>query len=94
VVRELSNNRAGLHKELGFLLITLLLSGCSTIGMTKVDKEYQDAGYILHCTEVAGDTCLTRQWFKEKQTTYERFHNDQEKEAGSTEAGEDSSTTE
>jgi hypothetical protein len=71
----MSNNRAGLHKELGFVLV-LLLAGCSTVGMTKVDQVYQDAGYYLHCTEVAGDNCLTHQWFKEKQTTYERFHNE------------------
>lgn len=74
-MKALSNNRAGLHKELGLLLIVAFLAGCSTIGMTKVDEKYQDAGYSLHCTEVAGDTCLTRQWFTEKQNTYERFHN-------------------
>ena len=28
---ELSNDRAGLHIELGFLLLTLLLSGCVTV---------------------------------------------------------------
>jgi uncharacterized protein YceK len=28
---ELSTDRAGLHKELGFLLIALLLSGCASL---------------------------------------------------------------
>lgn len=76
-MRGLSNNRAGL-KESGFVLLLLLpfiLGGCSTIGMTEVDKHYQDEGYVLHCTEVAGDTCLTHQWFKESQNTYQRYHN-------------------
>ena len=73
MMKALSNNRAGL-KELGLLLIVAILVGCSTLsGMTEVDKEYQDAGYSLHCTEVSGDTCLTRQWFNTTQNTYERY---------------------
>lgn len=68
------NNNARLHKELGFLLSMVLIAGC-TSGMTKVDKVYQDAGYSLHCTEVAGDNCLTHQWFNTTQNTYQRFHN-------------------
>ena len=78
MIRALSNNRAGLHKESGlvFLLFLVFFVGCNTIqGMTEVDKHYQDEGYILHCTEVAGENCLTRQWFKETQNTYQRFHN-------------------
>ena len=76
-MKGLSINRAGLHKELGFLLIALLLFfvGCGTTGMTKYDKESQDAGMTLHCTEVAGESCLTHQWFNEVQTTYQRYHN-------------------
>jgi len=82
--RALSNNRAGhtprdnLSIESGLVLLSLLvfLVGCETIdGMTGIDKFYQDEGYTLHCTEVAGDTCLTRQWFKEPQNTYQRYHN-------------------
>ena len=75
MMRGLSNNRAGLLKELGFLAL-LLLAGCTYNGMTKIDKEYQDAGYILHCTEVAGDNCLTKQWFNTTQNTYQRYHNE------------------
>ena len=73
MLKALSNNRAGLHKEVGLLLSMVLFMGCSAIGMTKVDKEYQDAGYILHCTEVSGDNCLTHQWFTTTQNTYQNF---------------------
>jgi len=73
MMKALSNNRAGLHKELGLLLVVVILAGCSTVGMTKVDKYYQDEGYTLHCTEVAGDECLTHQWFNTTQNTYQRY---------------------
>ena len=76
MLKGLSNNRAALLKERGLLLVlAFLITGCTYNGMTKVDKEYQDAGYILHCTEVAGDNCLTKQWFNSTKNTYQRYHN-------------------
>jgi len=75
--RALSNNRAGLKESgLVFILLLVLFAGCTTInGMTGIDKFYQDEGYTLHCTEVAGDNCLTHQWVKESLNTYQRYHN-------------------
>ena len=77
MIRALSNNRAGLKESgLVFLLLLVFLSGCTIIdGMTEIDKFYQDEGYVLHCTEVAGDTCLTHQWLKQPSNTYQRYHN-------------------
>lgn len=53
-----------------------LLSGCTYIGgMTEYDKQSQDAGLILHCTEVTGDKCLTTQWVQPgEELTYRRYH--------------------
>jgi len=54
--RELSNNEARLHIELGFLLLTLLLSGCCSLtsGMTPQEKiEYYNCYW--GCKNDAGD---------------------------------------
>jgi len=73
MLKELSGNRTS--SLIPLLLILLVLAGCSTVvGMTKVDKYYQDKGYTLHCTEVAGEECLTHQWFNHTVNTYQRFH--------------------
>lgn len=76
MLKALSNNRAGLHKEVGLLICMVLIMGCTYYydsGMTEIDKGYQDAGMSLHCTEVFGERCLTHQWFDEQQNTYRRF---------------------
>ena len=62
-------------KYLPFFLL-LFICGCAAVqGMTETDKYYQDQGYILHCSEVTGEECLTHQWFNTTQNTYQRFHN-------------------
>ena len=64
-------------QRIGLLALALtLFIGCAGIGMNEIDKQYQQAGYILHCTEVAGENCLTHQWFNSTQHTYQRFHNE------------------
>jgi hypothetical protein len=72
-VGELSNDRAGLHKGLGILLATLLLSGCATKGMNEWDYKLTQEGYTLHCTEMYGEQCITYQWLKEPSNKYEQF---------------------
>jgi hypothetical protein len=75
MLKGLSNNRAGLHKELGFLIFMAFLAGCSYVGMTEIDYKLQKEGLVLHCTEVAGEECLTHQWVNtEMANSYRRYH--------------------
>ena len=77
MLRQVQKNKSRkmITKHLLFALALTFIVGCTYNGMTEIDKQYQDSGYILHCTEMAGDNCLTRQWFNETQNTYQRFHN-------------------
>ena len=66
--------KARFHKELGILFFCFIV-GCSYVGMTEVDYKLQKEGLLLHCTEVAGEECLTHQWVNEDMTnTYRRYH--------------------
>ncbi|MBW1672063.1 MAG: hypothetical protein JRJ45_00205 [Deltaproteobacteria bacterium] len=58
-------------------MLALVLAGCTTLyesGMTEIDKQLQEEGKILHCTEVMDSRCITHQWVNETANmTFRRF---------------------
>ena len=75
----LSNNRAGSHKGVGFLILCLIVAGCTTIYegsiMSTIDYKLQKEGYVLHCTETFGERCITHQWVNAQGNyTYRRYN--------------------
>jgi hypothetical protein len=62
VMGELSNDRAGLHKGLGILLITLLLSSCTYIPESHWDCTYPDDEGNWSCKSTHADS-LGREFF-------------------------------
>jgi len=66
MLKALSNNRAGLHKELGLLICMVLLAGCQYItqesAFTEWDYKLRKQGYILECTDYRDERCVVVQW--------------------------------